>query len=299
MPKDFVSHTKGFYKPELIIHFMEFFVYRKCKCFEKEIKENYDILYIEFGRFDFICEGKIKELKPGDVFIAKPFENYEVIGLSEQKSSKITIISFHQNLFENINTDKDFLRPFVDRQKGQFNVYRSNEFQNFSIHDLVNRLKLYEEKKLSLNMYTLGIGIFVSEICIAFDNKNGKISTENAEEYMVRVYDYITSNCFTNIKVTDVMKKFSVSRWYIDKVTKRFYGFNFSQTITDIRMWHAQKYMKENIELKEVARLCGYIEYTGFYRAYKKFFGISPMEDLKCFKANKYFTSHNWWIEKS
>ena len=118
MPKDFVSHTKGFYKPELIIHFMEFFVYRKCKCFEKEIKENYDILYIEFGRFDFICEGKIKELKPGDVFIAKPFENYEVIGLSEQKSSKITIISFIANIYINI-----LIAITIDSIKYRFSTY--------------------------------------------------------------------------------------------------------------------------------------------------------------------------------
>lgn len=294
MPKDFTSNTTGFYKPELFIHFMEFFIFKKCKCFEKENKENYNILYIESGRFDFICEGRIKELKSGDVFIAKPFENYEVIGLSEKKSSRMTIISFHQTLFEKSNTYKDFLRPFTDRKKGHFNLYRGEEFKEFSIYNLNNRLKAYCIKNMTMNAFVSAVGVIITELCIAFDNKSGKAPAETSDEYMLRVYDYIKSNCFTNIKVEDIMKKFSVSRWYIDKVTKKFYGFSFSKTINDIRMWQAHKYMSENIELKEVAKLCGYIEYSGFYRAYKKFFGLSPIEDLKYFKTHKYFTSNNW-----
>lgn len=296
MPKDFTYHILGFYKPQLTVQFISFEIIRKCICFSEKNQqaENYDIVFIDTGKFSFICNGVSFELKPGDIFISRPFENYTIIGLDNKNTSKITHISFSQSLFNEYNSENRFLRPFTDKKRG-FNIYKSDEFEDFSVYNLINRLRIYYSKKLPLEAFVLATGTLITEIGIIFDKKNSILSPDFSEEYMLRVYDYITSNCFNDITAQEVMKKFSVSRWYVDKVTKKFYGFSFGRTIKDIRMWQAQKYMEKNIELKEVATLCGFENYSGFFRAYKSFFGVSPSDDLKYYKTHSYFNSRNWF----
>ena len=46
---------------------------------------------------------------------------------------------------------------------------------------------------------------------------------------------------------------------------------------------------KKTNDLHEIAELCGYNDYSAFYKNYKSFFGISPKEDMKYYKENKDF----------
>lgn len=296
MPKDFTYYISGFYKPQLTVQFIDFEIKKRCVCFSENNRqsENYDIVFVQSGKFAFIYDGITTELKSGDIFIARPFESYKIIGLDSKKTSKIINISFNQSLFKEYNSENKFLRPFTDKKRG-FNIYKSEEFEDFSLFEFVSRFKVYYSNKMPLEAFVLATGVLITEIGIIFDKKNNISSTDFAEEYMLRVYDYITSNCFNNITAQEVMKKFSVSRWYIDKVTKKFYGFSFGKTVKDIRMWQAQKYMEKNIELKEVASLCGFDNYSGFFKAYKAFFGVSPSDDMKYYKTHSHFNSRNWF----
>ena len=87
------------------------------------------------------------------------------------------------------------------------------------------------------------------------------------------------------------MNGFYVSRWYIDKVCKKFYDSNFTGTLKRERMWAARGFMvsKKTNDLHEIAELCGYNDYSAFYKNYKSFFGITPKEDMKYFKEHKEF----------
>ena len=286
----------GFFKPELIVHFVKYEMYKKgCVSNNRDIS-NFEILFIQKGEFSVICEGKSVTLKNGDIFIARPFEEYQVIGLDESKISIAVHISFHQNFFTNIESDKKFLRPFTDRKKGEFNVYRSDEFIDFSVYpSIISPLRLYIDKNLGLCHFGLAIGMLITKLCLTFDEKSSISSSINSEEYEVRIFDYIISNCYSgNLTVEKIMKKFSVSKWYIDKVTKKFYGYGYRHTIKSLRMWQAHKLMATHTELREVGRLCGFIDYSGFYRCYKGFFGVSPTEDMAFFNEKGKFMADFW-----
>ena len=81
------------------------------------------------------------------------------------------------------------------------------------------------------------------------------------------------------------------SKWYVDKVTKRFYGKPFHQTIKSMRMWHAKALMVYKHSLIKISKHCGYTDYSAFYRAYTSFFGVSPKNEYQYYLKNKSFLS--------
>ncbi|MBQ4156322.1 MAG: helix-turn-helix transcriptional regulator, partial [Clostridia bacterium] len=76
-----------------------------------------------------------------------------------------------------------------------------------------------------------------------------------------------------------------------DKVTKQFYGKPFHQTVKSMRMWHAKALMVYKRNLTEISKLCGYTDYSAFYRAYSSFFGVSPKKEYQFYLKNKTFLS--------
>lgn len=298
LSKDFIATTLGgFFTPELVVHFVEYEMHKKAPVYKNRNLTDYEIVFIQKGEFSLLFEGKSKTLKNGDIFIARPFEEYTVIGVTENIPSNIVCITFRQTLFENIESDNNFLRVFTDRKKGEINVYRSDEFKDFSVYTgIIAPLRQYVDKNLPLCHFAIAVAMLITKLCIIFDEKVQKASSYNSEEYAVRIFDYIISRCYSGtLTVDEIVKKFSVSKWYIDKVTKKFYGFSFRNTVKSLRMWEAQRLMKKKIELREVGRLCGYSDYSGFYRCYKGFFGISPTEDLNYFNKHGNFMAHDSW----
>ena len=299
--KKYVIDRRGFYSELLTVEIKYIFIDKKRMICQKIVPENYEIVYVCSGEFDFIVNGKIKELKAGDIFIAKPFENYEIIALTETIRSRLVFISFSPAAFSYIELP-EFLHAFDDRNKGEKNVYRKELFGNFSVYESIISIFLsYIEKNLPYHYFLNLTGYLIQQITLAYDEKYSEKTFVLSDEYDVKIYDYIKSNAVTNITIETVAKKFSVSKWYVDKVIRRFYGHSFRNSVKAMKMWHARNLIsRKRYSLLEVSKLCGYSDYSAFYRAYTTYFSISPKEDFEYYiKNNDFYSAPNLQSEKS
>ena len=286
-----LTTEKGFYDPELTVRFMKLNA-QKTGIFHGVSKSSdYQMVLVSQGNFETVCKGKTFPLKSGDVFIAKPFEDYKIKCFEDNKIALITIITFHQNLFKNTKGDNFFLRVFDNREPGSLNLYKSNFLKGFSIVENIEILKNYTTKNLGFVHFSSVVSTIISQLDIAFDNISDTSSSSNSNEYSVKVWDYIASNCMTMITAEEVCEKFYVSKWYVDKVTKQFYGKPFHQTVKSMRMWHAKALMVYKHNLNDISKLCGYSDYSAFYRAYSSFFGVSPKKEYLYYVKHKNFIS--------
>lgn len=299
--KKYVIDRRGFYSELLTVEIKYIFIDKKRMICQRIVPENYEIVYVCSGEFDFIVNGKIKELKAGDIFIAKPFENYEIIALTETIRSRLVFISFSPAAFSYIELP-EFLHAFDDRNKGEKNVYRKELFGNFSVYESIISIFLsYIEKNLPYHYFLNLTGYLIQQITLAYDEKYSEKTFVLSDEYDVKIYDYIKSNAVTNITIETVAKKFSVSKWYVDKVIRRFYGHSFRNSVKAMKMWHARNLIsRKRYSLLEVSKLCGYSDYSAFYRAYTSYFSISPKEDFEYYiKNNDFYSVMNSQSEKS
>ena len=297
--KDYELETRGFNTPKLAVRFFETKIYKKSVIAgnDNEIA-CYSIVYSKKGNFQINCSGKSFKLGKGDVFIAKPFEKFKVVGITENDISKLVCVFFLVNTFDNIKSDTDFLRVFSDRKNGEFNIYTADDFDSPLIIDVFfNQFYSYFEKNVAFCHYALLVGSVISILDLAFDHKFSKRATDSADEYAVRIYDYISGHFTTPLTAEMMTEKFSISKWYLDKVTKKFYGYSFLKTLKVMRMWHSRHLISLNsYKLAEIAKLCGYNDYSAFYRCYIGYFGISPAEDVKIFrKTGSFYNNEKEW----
>lgn len=281
-----------FMSSELIIKFMRIKLKNKSVINNDDSSPDYySIILITDGKFKINCYEKSYGLSQGDIFIAKPFEKYKIIAMSENQTSHIIHIMFSAKLFESVESDIDFLRAFDDRAKGENNSYFSDELSSPDTSaEIIKQYNYYLSKNIAFCHYALLTGSLISQLDLAFDNRSLKNATDSSNEYAVKIFDYIASHFTSPLTAESITKKFSISKWYLDKITKRFYGHSFLNTLKIMRMWHARDLMTRNsFKMADIAKAVGYSDYSAFYRCYLGFFGISPTKDLKLYRETKKF----------
>lgn len=292
---------KSFFDSQLKIQLIDTWVLENDRMFFHKEKGYYKIIYFKEGDFLYYTDNSRISIEQGSMIIGKYNENDIIksnIKLSDkyQKTELISIL-IHPTLFSKIKGDSDFFRAFINNKNIKDCLYNKSDFENIDIEETVfNNIVRYVENKLGLINFTGLISTLITEINLIYNKRSNYEFSSNSEEYMVKVYEYISNNFTQNITLESVANKFSVTPFYIEKVTKRFYSHTFLKTISNMRMWHARSLMRNNksILLNDVAHLCGYSDYSAFYKAYSKFFKVSPKKDLEHLKKNNQFLSYTY-----
>ena len=92
---------------------------------------------------------------------------------------------------------------------------------------------------------------------------------------------FIDEHFTENIAVSDLAKKYFVSKSFLFSEFKRTFGISIHQYITQRRMIYAKKLLDEGKKPTDVYTYCGYSDYSTFYKAYIKRFRQSPKTDKK------------------
>lgn len=293
----------NFYTPEFSVCYYQMRVSSRSVIHQRKNNSGYEIFYVQKGNFTALFSGKSVKLSPGDVLVARSNEDFQIFGIPFDEKAElhnplysVLAINFHQRFFEDVKGDKDFLRVFNNRDKYQNNIYKKSDFGELNIEEsIIKTLKKYSDYQLGMVHYATVVSMLITWLDLCFDNKFKVESTNSSDEYDLKIWDYICANfCSPDISIKKICEKFSVSKWYVNKTTKRFYNASFQKTIDTMRMWYAKWQIQNRYitDLTKLSYLCGYIDYSGFYRCYKKIFGISPKEDLTYFKRNGLFLSN-------
>lgn len=88
--------------------------------------------------------------------------------------------------------------------------------------------------------------------------------------------NFIMCNYKQKLSREAVAKHLGISAAQLSRIIQRNYGTNYSQLMTRLRMADAEKMLKTNVPIAEIAKSLGYTTYNGFAAAFKKHFGTSP-----------------------
>ena len=78
-----------------------------------------------------------------------------------------------------------------------------------------------------------------------------------------------------------LFRSFYVSKEYLSKLFKQQYDISFSDYVAGLKMGKARSLLiADRIAIKEIAHMTGYADLSHFYKAFKKFYGVTPGEML-------------------
>jgi len=104
-----------------------------------------------------------------------------------------------------------------------------------------------------------------------------KEQTGDASLY-TNLVDYIEEHLDEELSLERLADEFYVSKYHIAHVFKDNIGLSIHQYITKKRLTHCQEAIRAKMNITEVYHTYGFGDYSSFYRAFKKEFGISPKE---------------------
>lgn len=100
-----------------------------------------------------------------------------------------------------------------------------------------------------------------------------------------RVKQYIDSNYLNRITLEETAARFYVSKEYLSKVFKMDTGDSFSGYVTGLKMKKAEELLLvDRIPIKDISQMTGYADPSHFYKAFKKYYGMTPGDMLNDIK---------------
>lgn len=95
------------------------------------------------------------------------------------------------------------------------------------------------------------------------------------------IVKYINFHLHEPLTVESIARAFYLSQSQLNRVFHKKVGSSVYQYLQLKRLIEARLMLKAGRTPDDVARACGYSDYSCFYKAYRKNFGTSPYDDIK------------------
>lgn len=257
-----------------IFHYLDI----KTRHMEAHCHDFYEVFCFIDGEVDYWVEGSVYHLHPGDLLLINPMELHKPIPLSDTENYERIVLWLNKGYLAALGGGLDSCFGGDEPQKSK--ILRPTALQRTELQQLLGRL-IRENKS----------GRFGSEMCaygllLQVMTTLCRISLESApsaESYRTTtlisdVLAYIGSHYNEELTLERLASHFYVSKYHLSHEFSRAVGTGVHHYITMKRLSIAHGLLGDGMSPGQVGAMCGYSDYTAFFRAFKAEYGISPRE---------------------
>lgn len=106
-------------------------------------------------------------------------------------------------------------------------------------------------------------------------------SMDDRELLYSKIIPFIEHNFDVPLTLEDIARLFLIGTSKLCKLFRKYEGISCYQYLIRYRLAVAQIYLLDGIPPKQVWQMCGFSDYSSFYRHYKKTFHVSPSKFLQ------------------
>lgn len=241
------------------------------KNFQLHTHDFYEIYMFEKGNAEYIVEGNTYTLEPDDIIIIRRHEMHRAFHKGDGEYIR-TVIEVYPEFFAE-NNCKEYEKSFLE--SGEVgNKISAAVVRETGIKDAILRLKRYSCEYE--NVYTPVCVSIIVEILYLISGIDKFSVDESSNRHIRDIMVYINNNYTENISLENLAERFFISKHHLCRIFKEATGHTVHSYVTRKRITKVGELRKEGNTFGEAAYLAGFGNYTSFYRAYLKEFGISP-----------------------
>ena len=161
--------------------------------------------------------------------------------------------------------------PFNNRKIGTFNRYRAENFKSNAYSVFIKNITTDSpDRRVQTITNLLPL---LNEISLAFDSLS---ETEITKSLDSRIISYIKLHISEDITLDAICEKFYISKTHLCRIFKKATASTVGEYIMVKRLVNARQLILSGTPPTKAYLQCGFRDYSVFYRAYKKKYGVSP-----------------------
>ncbi len=120
--------------------------------------------------------------------------------------------------------------------------------------------------------------VLLTQIKRATDERSARTMKAELPQRLDQITAHIEENYGTHITIGEMARQFYISESTISHLFKQKMGVSFYRYVTQRRLIAAKTLIEKGVLLEDVCTQVGFADYSGFYRAFKQEYGISPRQ---------------------
>ncbi len=250
----------------------------------------FELVYIMSGSCTNYFEDSSITLKEGDICVIAPNVTHAVSAFSDTAVVYNFLIrtSTFDTSFLGLLTDKDVLSNFFSHalyanEKNSYLLFQTNgdtnlqSFIHFMTDEYSHKYK-YKDRMMNSLLNSFFVTLLRNhEQNVILPSKDGQKMDEN----LMYILNYIQSN-YTHLTLSELAEFFNYSERQMARIIKDNTGMNFSEMIRELKLHKAADLLHNpDISIAEIMERVGYSDLSSFYRSFKTYYNITPVEYRK------------------
>ena len=248
----------------------------------------YEIYFFISGNVSYNIESRSYRLSPGDVLLINPQELHQPLVSPEKQNYERYVLWISESLLQQfVLPDQDMRRCFDTSQPDHTNLIRpdgvTRELLTYLFQQLI-REQDSREFAADLCCLSLLAQLLVLVNRTALRAGRAPEPRENADSVVYRILGYIGEHYNEDLSLDFLANEFFLSKYHLSREFSRVVGTSIHRYIVQKRLIMARQMMAAGTSTSEVSQLCGFGDYSNFYRAFINEYQISPrkyQEELK------------------
>lgn len=241
----------------------------------------YEFYFFIAGDVSMSIRGESFHLKTGDLVVIPPKVPHNPIIHDENKYYQRFVFWMSTDYCNRLIAESSAYGYIL--QRAMVNKNYVYHFEQIAFNALQSKIfnliqEIHQERFGKAAM----INLHVSELALdinraAYEMEHPVKIREEASLYQ-NLVTYIDTHITDELSLDEIAGQFYVSKYHISHLFKDNLGLSIHQYILKKRLNLFRDFMRESGEINEAYLSCGFSDYSSFYRAFKKEYGISPSE---------------------